>query len=100
MPPAAAGCAGRRGSCPACSTSAGPCPGALQGHVHPNPGWGAGCIDEQALVRPPRLADGHRGLSRAPGLGINLDEVEAARYPWQERPLPRLTAGDGSVIDW
>ncbi len=71
-----------------------------QEHVHPNTAWGADYIDQEVLITPPQITNGYWELSRAPGLGIDIDEVAAARYPRQERPLPRLTGYDGAVADW
>jgi galactonate dehydratase len=71
-----------------------------QEHVHPRPGWGADYIDEEVVLNPPRFTNGYWELSRAPGLGVDLDEAAAARYPRQERILPHLTTYDGAVTDW
>jgi galactonate dehydratase len=71
-----------------------------QEHVHPHPGWGASYIDDEVVVDPPRFTNGYWELSRAPGLGVDLDEAAAARYPRRERLLPHPTAYDGAVTDW
>jgi galactonate dehydratase len=39
-------------------------------------------------------------LPIAPGLGIDVDEKEAAKYPFQQEPLMRYFHDDGSVADW
>ncbi|HWL55009.1 MAG TPA: galactonate dehydratase [Chthoniobacteraceae bacterium] len=45
---------------------------------------------EGRLVRP----------STRPGLGIEINEAEVARHPFQQEVLQRSFAGDGAVIDW
>jgi galactonate dehydratase len=71
-----------------------------QEHVHPGPAWGAAYIDEEVVMNPPQFTNGYWELSRAPGLGVDIDEEAAARYPWRERALPHLTTFDGAVTDW
>ena len=39
-------------------------------------------------------------LPTAPGLGIEVDEKEAAKHPFQQEPLMRYFHPDGSVADW
>jgi galactonate dehydratase len=39
-------------------------------------------------------------LPTKPGLGIEVDEREAAKHPFQQEPLMRYFHGDGSVADW
>ena len=39
-------------------------------------------------------------LPTAPGLGIDVDEKEAAKHPFQQEPLMRYFHPDGSVADW
>ncbi|MBI0382664.1 bifunctional D-altronate/D-mannonate dehydratase, partial [Streptomyces albiflaviniger] len=38
--------------------------------------------------------------SAAPGLGIELDEEAAARFPYDPKYLPVSRRTDGSVHDW
>jgi galactonate dehydratase len=40
--------------------------------------------------------------STAPGLGIEVDEAAAARYPFAQEILHPLTARahDGAILDW
>ncbi|HEY6057744.1 MAG TPA: enolase C-terminal domain-like protein, partial [Candidatus Limnocylindrales bacterium] len=43
---------------------------------------------------------GRVGLPTGPGIGIEVDEAEAARHPWAPEPLLRWFHDDGSVADW
>jgi len=53
------------------------------------------------LVKEPIvLKDGYLELPTAPGLGIDVDEKEAAKHPFQQEPLMRYFQPDGSVADW
>ena len=36
----------------------------------------------------------------APGLGVDVDEKAAAKYPYEARYLPTTRRADGSVMDW
>jgi mannonate dehydratase len=45
-------------------------------------------------------ADGMLHLSDAPGLGVEVDEAAAARYPYQRRYLPVSRLRDGTMHDW
>ncbi|EFL28848.1 starvation-sensing protein RspA [Streptomyces himastatinicus ATCC 53653] len=46
------------------------------------------------------LRDGALHPSEAPGLGIELDEEAAARFPYDPKYLPVSRRTDGSVHDW
>jgi mannonate dehydratase len=48
----------------------------------------------------PAYKDGHLWLDDTPGLGTDVDENEAARYPYQRAYLPTVRRADGSVHDW
>jgi len=48
----------------------------------------------------PAYADGYLHASEAPGLGIEVDEQTAARFPYVRRYLPVARRLDGSVHDW
>ena len=48
----------------------------------------------------PLVDDGYFALSTACGLGTDVDEGLAARYPYQRAYLPTLRRSDGSVHDW
>src|SRR5690606_16103170 len=46
------------------------------------------------------LSDGFMHPGDAPGLGVDIDEVEAAKHPYERRYLPVARRRDGSVHDW
>jgi mannonate dehydratase len=48
----------------------------------------------------PTFADGYLNVSEAPGLGCDIDEAAAARYPYRRAYLPTSRRADGSVQDW
>jgi galactonate dehydratase len=48
-------------------------------------------------VRP---VAGHVALPTAPGLGIEIDEEEAAKHPFEQEVLMQTYHRDGSVADW
>ncbi|MFC4951179.1 D-mannonate dehydratase ManD [Pseudonocardia sp. GCM10023141] len=45
-------------------------------------------------------ADGHLHPGDAPGIGVEVDEAAAARFPYQPAYLPVARRRDGSVTDW
>lgn len=46
------------------------------------------------------VQDGYLNVTDAPGLGVEIDEAAAARYPYQAGYLPTMRRADGSVHDW
>ncbi|MBO0836137.1 MAG: bifunctional D-altronate/D-mannonate dehydratase, partial [Actinobacteria bacterium] len=44
--------------------------------------------------------DGYLHPGNEPGLGVDLDEKLAARYPYQPAYLPVARLADGTVHDW
>lgn len=46
------------------------------------------------------IVDGHVEPPSAPGIGVELDEVAAAAYPYEDSPPIRSFHADGSVADW
>lgn len=48
----------------------------------------------------PTFGDGYLDVRDAPGLGTDVDEAAAARYPYRRAYLPTLRRPDGSVQDW
>lgn len=48
----------------------------------------------------PEFRDGYLHVSDAPGLGTDVDEAAAARYPYRRAYLPTTRRLDGSVHDW
>jgi galactonate dehydratase len=53
-----------------------------------------------AVVTPARIVDGHALPYEGPGLGIEVDEDEAARHPFAQEEILRYWHDDGSVADW
>ncbi|GAA2420737.1 D-galactonate dehydratase family protein [Actinomadura vinacea] len=47
-----------------------------------------------------RYADGHLHPGDAPGLGVQIDEALAAKYPYAPAYLPVARLRDGSMKDW
>jgi mannonate dehydratase len=47
-----------------------------------------------------RYADGYLHPSEEPGLGVDIDEVEAARYPYRAASLPVARLEDGTMHNW
>jgi galactonate dehydratase len=45
-------------------------------------------------------ANGVAKLPTKPGLGVEVDEREAAKHPFQQEPLMRYFHPDGAVADW
>jgi mannonate dehydratase len=58
--------------------------------------------DETDAVFPHEyhFADGCLHPGDAPGLGVELDEDQAARYPYQRAYLPVNRLEDGTLHDW
>lgn len=46
------------------------------------------------------VVDGHILPPAEPGLGISVDEEEAAKHPFQQEVLMQWWHGDGAVADW
>ncbi len=46
------------------------------------------------------LTNGRATLPTAPGLGVEVDEREAAKHPFHQEPLMRYFHADGAVADW
>jgi galactonate dehydratase len=46
------------------------------------------------------LENGVANLPMKPGLGVEVDEREAAKHPFEQEPLMRYFHPDGSVADW
>jgi galactonate dehydratase len=53
----------------------------------------------EIVTRSPRLEAGYLLLPETPGLGIELAEDAAARYPYRPRLLDTRLHVDGSVVD-
>jgi galactonate dehydratase len=51
---------------------------------------------------PIRMVDGYWQIPELPGLGIEVNEAECARYPFQQEVIHTVNAvlGDGTIVDW
>ena len=47
-----------------------------------------------------RYADGYLHPAETPGLGVDIDETEAARYPYRAASLPIARLEDGTLHSW
>jgi galactonate dehydratase len=58
--------------------------------------------DEVVQVSPVVRNGAYWELPTAPGLGIEVNEEEAARHPFQQEKIPTVNAvlPDGTVVDW
>ena len=54
----------------------------------------------EVVVNPVKVVNGHAAIPTLPGLGIDIDEAAAARYPFQPEAAQRYFHSDGSVADW
>ncbi len=54
----------------------------------------------EVLSESPELVGNVAKLPTRPGLGVEVNEREAAKHPFQQEPLMRYFHDDGSVADW
>lgn len=52
------------------------------------------------VVNPVIVENGHVAVPDRPGLGIDINEQEAAKYPFKPETMQRYFHPDGSVADW
>ena len=55
---------------------------------------------DEVVDMPLAIVGGRVTPPERPGIGIEIDERAAARYPYQPEPLVRWFHDDGSVADW
>jgi len=55
---------------------------------------------DEVLPGAPEFRDGRLWPNEAPGLGCDIDEEKAAKYPYQRAYLPVCRRADGAVHDW
>ncbi|MBN1283983.1 MAG: bifunctional D-altronate/D-mannonate dehydratase, partial [Anaerolineae bacterium] len=55
---------------------------------------------QEVMPGGPVFKDGYLHVSDAPGLGTDVNEAAAARYPYRRAYLPTVRRTDGSVHDW
>ena len=47
-----------------------------------------------------QFEDGHLLIGDAPGLGVEIDETLAAKFPYEPKQLPVARLGDGTMWNW
>lgn len=57
-------------------------------------------IVHEVLPGAPEYRDGRLWPNEAPGLGCDINEAAAARYPYKRAYLPTCRRADGAVLDW
>lgn len=55
---------------------------------------------DDVLGEPLKIENGRVAPPTAPGLGVEIDEAEAARHPYVPEPQLRTAHSDGAVGDW
>ena len=58
--------------------------------------------DAVVLRTPVKMTDGYWAVPETPGLGIEINEEEAARHPFKQEPIHTDNArlSDGTIVDW
>jgi mannonate dehydratase len=54
----------------------------------------------EVLPGAPTFHDGYLHVTDAPGLGVDVDEAAAAKYPYDRAYLPMTRRADGAMMDW
>ena len=54
----------------------------------------------EVLPGAPTFHNGYLNVTDTPGLGVDVDEKAAAKYPYERAYLPTTRRADGSVMDW
>jgi mannonate dehydratase len=57
-------------------------------------------VTQEVMLGAPTFADGYLNVTDAPGLGTDVNEAIAAKYPYKRAYLPVVRRLDGSVGDW
>jgi galactonate dehydratase len=59
-------------------------------------------FEEICGKNPMTLVDGHWEVPEAPGLGIEIDEVAAAKHPFEQEIIPATESilADGRIANW
>jgi mannonate dehydratase len=57
-------------------------------------------VTQEVLPGAPTFKDGYMDVTNTPGLGTDVDEEKAKKYPYQRAYLPTARRKDGSVQDW
>ena len=57
-------------------------------------------VTREVISGGPEFKDGYMNVSDLPGLGCDVDEEAAKKYPYRRAYLPTARRKDGSVQDW
>ena len=57
-------------------------------------------VTQEVLPGAPIFKGGYMNVSDTPGLGTDVDEDKAKKYPYKRAYLPTARRLDGSVQDW
>lgn len=57
-------------------------------------------VTQEVIFGGPTFDNGYMVVSDKPGLGTDVNEAAAAKYPYQRSYLPMVRRFDGSVHDW
>ena len=57
-------------------------------------------VTQEVFPGAPTFKDGYMDVTDAPGLGTDVDEEAAKKYPYKRAYLPTARRKDGSVQDW
>lgn len=57
-------------------------------------------VAREVIPGGPEFRDGYMHVSDAPGLGTDVNETAAKKYPYKRAYLPTARRADGSVQDW
>lgn len=57
-------------------------------------------VVHEVLPGAPTFRDGYLQVTETPGLGTDVDEAAAAKYPYTRAYLPMTRRADGAVMDW
>ena len=57
-------------------------------------------LTDEVFPHEYRFADGYLHPGEVPGLGVDIDEALAAKYPYTPAPLPVNRLLDGTVHSW
>ncbi|MDP3064791.1 MAG: D-galactonate dehydratase family protein [Chloroflexota bacterium] len=55
---------------------------------------------KEVIPGGPEFRDGYLNVTDAPGLGCDINEKAAAKYPYERAYLPTVRRADGAVGDW
>lgn len=55
---------------------------------------------DEVVINPVAVEHGYVAVPEQPGLGIDINEEEAAKHPFQPEKMQRYFHPDGSVADW